>query len=320
MTNQKPEIIFLGTAGFAVPSLEALINFGYPVKAVVTAPDRPAGRGLKIKESEIKKTALSLKLPVFQPSNLNDREFAEKLRAIGADIFIVVAFRKLPEIIWKIPPMGTVNLHASLLPYYRGAAPVNHAIINGEKVTGVTTFLIDKDIDTGKILLQEKTEISDNENAGQLHDRLMKIGAGLVIKTVDALMAGTADPVTQERNAPGNGFPAAPKISREYCRIDWNMPAGRIYNFVRGLSPWPAAWTTLVTGGNRTGVKIFEVEKGEGRINLSPGSVVQDDAELIIGTGDGFVSVKSLQLEGRRRMAAGQFLQGFRITDDAVCI
>jgi len=310
----------MGTAGFAVPSLETLIDFGYPVKAVVTAPDRPAGRGLKIKEPEIKKVALSLKLPVFQPSNLNNREFAEDLRSVGADIFIVVAFRKLPEIIWRIPPMGTVNLHASLLPYYRGAAPVNHAIINGEKVTGVTTFLIDKDIDTGKILLQEKTEIGDSENAGQLHDRLMEIGAGLLIRTVDALMAGTVDPVSQERIAPGNEFPVAPKISREYCRIDWSMPAGRIYDFVRGLSPWPAAWTTLVTGGNRTGVKIFEVEKREGRINISPGSVVQNDAELTIGTGDGSVSVKYLQAEGRRRMTVGQFLQGFRITDDAVCI
>jgi methionyl-tRNA formyltransferase len=241
----KPGIIFMGTPEFAVPSLEILIRSGYPVRAVVTAADKPAGRGLLVRKPAVKIVAEGNGIPVLQPSNLKDDGFIAMLRDFSADLFVVVAFRMLPEKVWMMPPMGTVNLHASLLPSYRGAAPINHAIINGDKITGVTTFLIEKEIDKGKILMQEKTDIGDAETAGNLHDRLKLLGASLLLKTIVAMTEGSIDPVPQDEMHVRENLPLAPKISKKDCRIDWSANADRIYDFVRGFSPYPAAWTNL---------------------------------------------------------------------------
>ncbi len=314
MIYKTPEIVFMGTPSFAVPSLEALIENGYHISAVVTAPDRPSGRGLKISESEVKKAAVAKNIPVLQPSNLKDESFASDLRSYSAGLFVVIAFRMLPEKVWRIPPMGTINLHASLLPRYRGAAPINHAIINGEKVTGVTTFLIDREIDTGKILLQERTEIGDNETAGQLHDRLMKIGAGLLLKTVDKMTSGIITPVSQNDLMEGDDIPVAPKLTRSDCRIDWSLPSWKIHNFVRGLSPYPSAWTRLFSGGRKMDVKIFEIVALPDEHRYSPGEVVSLEGGLTVAAGKGIVIIKNLRPEGKKQMAAEEFIKGFRPT------
>ncbi len=312
MIGHKPGIIFMGTPSFAVPSLEILIEKGYPLLAVVTTPDKPSGRGLKVAGSEVKKAALARNIPVLQPSNLKDDHFAESLRAYQAGLFVVVAFRMLPKKIWSIPPMGTINLHASLLPLYRGAAPINHAIINGEKITGVTTFLIEKDIDTGNVLLQESTAIGDDETAGQLHNRLMKIGARLLLETVDGMTAGTINPVPQHTLGAGADLPVAPKLTRSDCRISWDQSAARIHDFVRGLSPYPGAWTVVDMRGRKSHLKIFSTEALSAEHSHKPGEMLQIDQTLAVAAGDGIIIVKCLQPEGRRRMAADEFIKGFR--------
>ena len=309
----------MGTPQFAVPSLEILLSAGYPVKAVVTAPDKPSGRGLKISEPAVKKSAVAAKIPVLQPVNLKDDAFVQKLRQLDADLFVVVAFRMLPEIVWSMPPLGTVNLHASLLPLYRGAAPINHAIINGEKVTGVTTFLIEKEIDTGKILLQEEIMISGEDTAGSLHDRLMEAGAGLLLKTVRGIAGGTIEPVSQDVVALPGDLPRAPKISKNDCRIDWNEPVERIFNFVRGLSPYPAAWTSLHFGDRTIKLKIFEVEKTAKYSDIPPGRVEILKDQFIIGAADGSVILNRIQAEGRKAMAGSEFIKGFRPESGAYC-
>jgi methionyl-tRNA formyltransferase len=313
---RKPSVVFMGTPQFAVPSLEILIRNGYPVKAVVTAADKPAGRGLKTREPAVKVAALAKNIPVLQPASLKDDEFVNLLRSFSADIFIVVAFRMLPEKVWSLPTLGTVNLHASLLPLYRGAAPINHAIINGEKITGVTTFLIEKEIDTGKILLREKTEIGDAESAGDLHDRLMYLGAELILKTVRAISENQIVPVPQLM---AGDVPVAPKLTKAGSRINWSDPVEKVYNFIRGLSPYPGAWTMLFSAGRSVNLKILETEKIAGTELPIPGKVVVKNEGMVISATDGYLLLKRVQAEGRKAMTGHEFLRGFRPGPDAFC-
>ncbi|MFN0013952.1 MAG: methionyl-tRNA formyltransferase [Saprospiraceae bacterium] len=298
-------IVFLGTPDFAVPVLEILLDNGYDIPAVVTAPDKPGGRqGLL--ESAVKKFAVSRGLRVLQPEKLKNPAFLEALRACRADLQVVVAFRMLPELVWDMPPAGTLNLHGSLLPKYRGAAPINWAIINGETETGLTTFLLRHEIDTGDILYQEKMPIGENETAGELHDRMMLHGARLVLRTVQALERGTAIPMPQ----PDAEATHAPKIFTETCRINFAQPVRWVHDFVRGLSPHPGAWMEL----DGKVLKIARTEKEEATHDLDPGSFVTDGkTHLKISALDGFVRVLELQLEGKRRMGVREFLNGHRL-------
>jgi methionyl-tRNA formyltransferase len=282
----------MGTPEFAVPSLNILVENGYEVVAVVTAPDKPGGRGLQLQPSDVKVAAEKHGLKVLQPTNLKSPEFIEELRSLDANLQVVVAFRMLPEIVWSMPSIGTFNLHASLLPQYRGAAPINWAIINGEKETGVTTFFLKHEIDTGSILFQEKEAILATDDAGSLYERLMNKGAALVLKTVKAIESGDYKPVPQNESVE---MKHAPKIFRETCQVDWNKKTVEIVNFVRGLSPYPGAWATI----NGKTYKIFKVSPGEGDIKMK--------------TGDGFISIDELQLEGKKRMKASEFLRGYKI-------
>ena len=305
----------MGTPEFAVASLDAILRAGYTVAGVVTAPDKPAGRGMQLTESAVKKYAVEKGLPVLQPEKLKDPAFDEALRALRADLQIVVAFRMLPEIVWNMPPMGTVNLHGSLLPQYRGAAPINWAVINGEKETGVTTFQLQQDIDTGSILLQDRFPISDTDTAGDVHDRMKVIGAELLVKTIGGLASGQLRSTPQENPA---GLKHAPKIFTETCRIDWNKPVGDVYNLIRGLSPFPAAFTLLE---GKT-LKIFKSEKESGTSGVAVGGVAMGGAPghfdtdgksyLRFAAADGFIRVTELQLEGKKKMPVGDFLRGYR--------
>jgi len=306
-------IIFMGTPDFAVPSLEKLVDSGFEVVTVITAPDKPAGRGLRLNESAIKKFALSKGLKILQPEKLKDPAFIEELRNLNADLQVVVAFRMLPEIVWNMPPMGTINVHGSLLPQYRGAAPINWAIINGEKETGVTTFKLRHEIDTGDILLQEKIEIGEAETAGQLHDRMKEIGAELLIQTITRLAGNILKETPQSTisNTSLNHLHLhhAPKISTETCEIKWEKSTGDIYNLIRGLSPQPAAFTFL----NGKKVRIFRAEKEITAIKESPGEIVSDHKSYLkFACGNGYISVKELQLEGKKKMNIENFLRGWR--------
>ena len=294
----------MGTPEFAVPSLEILAENNFNVVAVITAPDKPQGRGQKIVYSPVKESALRLNIPVLQPTNLKSPEFLEQLRALQADLQVVVAFRMLPEVVWSMPPLGTFNLHASLLPQYRGAAPINWAIINGEKETGVTTFFLTHDIDTGSIIFQENEPIHEDDNAGTLYERLMKRGALLVLKTVRAIQNG------QYKSTPQEGQPNkhAPKIFKETCEINWDQSSENIRNFIRGLSPYPAAWTTIQG-------KVFKIYTAsavsyrEG--NQKPGDWTTDNKNyLYFKAKDGWISVDELQPEGKKRMMIKDFLRG----------
>lgn len=309
----------MGTPRFAVSSLEKLIRNGFPVLAVVTAPDKASGRGMKMREPEVKIAAARYNIPVLQPPNLKDDKFAGDLRSLSADIFVVVAFRMLPEKIWSIPPVGTINLHASVLPYYRGAAPINHAIMNGERVTGVTTFFIEKDIDTGKVLLQKKIEIGEKETAGELHDRLMKTGADLLIETVDKISKGSIEPVSQESLVSEGDIPVAPKISRNDCRINWMTEAGRVHDFVRGLSPWPGAWTVMVRGEREILLKVLLVDKAPAGGFIEPGRMIAIGDEPAVGVSGGAVLLKLVKPEGKREMTGAEFLRGFRPGENVFC-
>jgi methionyl-tRNA formyltransferase len=302
----------MGTPEFAVESLKSLIENGYNVVGVVTAPDRPSGRGQQIHQSDVKKFAISCGLPVLQPEKLKDEHFLQELSSLNPDIQIVVAFRMLPEVVWKMPPMGTFNLHGSLLPYYRGAAPLNWAIINGDQETGVTTFLLKQEIDTGNILFQEKVAIGTDETIGELHDKLMAVGAKLVLKTVDALADGTVTPIPQSANAINSERLHAPKIYKENCKIDWTKPAVAINNLIRGLSPYPAAWTNFHRSGTETGVKIFKATTEQVSHQYQPGKIVSDNKKYLkIACADGFLNIQDLQLAGKKRMDTAAFLRGF---------
>jgi methionyl-tRNA formyltransferase len=310
-------IIFMGTPEFAVVTLESLLINGLNVVGVVTAPDKPSGRGRKLTRSAVKEYATDRHLPVLQPANLKDPVFIKELEAFKADVFIVVAFRMLPEAIWKIPPIGTINLHASLLPHYRGAAPINHAIINGESITGVTTFLIDDKIDTGNILLREETEIFPAENAGDLHDRLMKQGAGLVIKTLAGLVDKTLSPQPQSAFLkPGEPVKTAPKIYPGDCIVNWGKDPVSIHNLIRGLAPHPCARSYFITGKEKLLFKIFESQPEITVHNFDPGYIVSDGKNFIkIACRKGFIIIESLQAEGKKRMKTIEFLRGFNITN-----
>ena len=313
-------IVFMGTPEFAVESLNALIKAGNDVCAVVTVPDKPAGRGLLPRKSEVKKFAEVKGLPVLQPVKLKDENFISELRKFNADLFVVVAFKLLPEVIWQMPKKGTINLHASLLPDYRGAAPINWAIINGEKITGITTFFIEKEIDIGKIIHYEEVSINETDNAGVLHNLLMKKGAGLLVKTVNSIEKENYQPISQQQLiVPGKKLKTAPKITRNTCKINWKLKVNDIYNHIRGLSPYPAAWTFLEnksTGKNIT-IKIFSAEIIDGRHNSAFGEIISDGNNYMYITCDGgIISITELQSEGRKRMCIADFLRGFRRIDE----
>lgn len=315
MRHDPVRIVYMGTPEFAVAPLDALVKAGNRIVGVVTAPDKPSGRGKKLQSPAVKKYADEhLSCPVFQPEKLRDSEFVSSLRALEADLFMVVAFRMLPEVIWKLPSKGTVNLHASLLPQYRGAAPINRVIMNGEQETGVTTFLIDEEIDTGRILLREKTAIGRDETAGSLHDRLMVTGSELVVRTVDGLAQGTLQATEQSSfDIPADALKKAPKIYREDCRINWADQSRSIHNLVRGLSPYPGAFCYLGCGGDEElQVKIFETRPAETEAGRNAGSLHAGKQQLYVQTGDGALEVLTLQPAGKRKMTAADFLNGFQ--------
>ncbi|MDR1632509.1 MAG: methionyl-tRNA formyltransferase [Dysgonamonadaceae bacterium] len=309
-----PRIVFMGTPDFAVESLRALVEGGYNVAGVVTIPDKPVGKHQSVLQaSPVKEYALSQNLPLLQPEKLKDPDFLNQLQAWKADLQIVVAFRMLPEVVWNMPPSGTFNLHASLLPRYRGAAPINWAIINGEKETGVTTFFLTHEIDAGKIIFQERIPIEDTDNAEIIHDQLMRTGANLVIKTVDAIIRKEVHTVEQKALIANEEIlKPAPKIFRETCRIDWKKTTQEVYDFIRGLSPYPAAWTELQISQNELlSLKIFETEKIRKQHHLIPGSVVSDGKkQLDLATSDGFIRIKNLQQTGKKQMSVEDFLRG----------
>lgn len=310
-------IVFMGTPDFAVASLKILVENNYNVVGVVTMPDKPAGRGHQVQFSAVKQYALEQNLPLLQPEKLKDEAFLEQLRALKADVQVVVAFRMLPEVVWNMPPFGTFNLHASLLPQYRGAAPINWAIINGEKQTGATTFFLTHEIDTGKIILQQKLDIAPTDNAGIVHDKLMVMGAEMVRQTIDMLAAGKTDAVDQSQFITEElVLKAAPKIFKETCRINFEQTTEEIYNFVRGLSPYPAAWAEVVLPGQTEPValKVFETMVEKITHELESGTVMTDYKKYIkVAVCDGFVHLKLIQAPGKKRMTADELLRGIRI-------
>jgi methionyl-tRNA formyltransferase len=322
-------IVFMGTPEFAVASLDALVNAGCNIVGVITAPDKPAGRGLKLQESAVKKYAIEKGLKILQPEKLKNSQFLEELKTLNADLQIVVAFRMLPEVVWNMPPMGTINVHASLLPQYRGAAPINWAVINGEKESGVTTFKLKHEIDTGDILLQEKTQIGESETAGELHDKLKELGASVLVKTVQGLADGTLKEMPQTSMVNGQSaiedsnnssthsplpihhlqLKHAPKIFTETCKIDWKKPVNEIHNLIRGLSPFPGAFTYL----NEKLLKIYRSEKESKHPTVSQGQFETDGKTFLkFACTDGFIIVKELQMEGKKKMNIEDFLRGYK--------
>lgn len=311
MDAKKRRVVFMGTPEFAVSALESVLNAGYEVVGVVTVPDRQSGRGLKVCHSAVKEYAMAHNLHLMQPEKLRDEKFLEELKSLDADVFVVVAFRMLPEVVWSMPRMGTFNLHASLLPQYRGAAPINWAIINGEKKSGVTTFLLNDKIDEGKILMQRQIAIDDDETAGTLHDKLAEAGAELTVRTLDALFDGSIEARSQEQ--PERMMPA-PKIFKSDCAIDWHKGKNEIRNFVRGLCPYPSATTTMLNErGDEISLKIFEVSTEEGG-GGNVGEIITDQKSHIkISVNDGFVSIISLQMSGKKRLSVNEFLRGYNV-------
>ncbi len=307
MSEKELRIIFMGTPDFAVPSLEILIENNYNVVAVITAPDKPSGRGLRVQTSPVKDAALKFNLPILQPTALKDSSFIEELKNYNANLQIVVAFRMLPEAVWNMPEIGTFNLHASLLPQYRGAAPINWAIMNGEKETGCTTFFLQHEIDTGDILFAEKEIINEEDTFETLYDRLKIKGASLVLKTVQSIESKNYKPVPQQFSS---ALKNAPKIHKETCKIDWTKSAEEVRNFIRGLSPYPAAWTVL----NGKTLKIFKTKISSETNSKNPGEIVSDNKTFLhYTTGNGVLSILELQLEGKKRMAIEEFLRGNKI-------
>lgn len=311
-------IVFMGTPDFAVASLKALTDNDYHIVAVITAPDKPAGRGKKLSQPAVKKFALEHGLKVLQPPKLKNPAFLEELSALKADLQVVVAFRMLPEQVWNMPPMGTINLHASLLPQYRGAAPIHHAIINGEKETGLTTFLLQKEIDTGNILLQRKLEIGPEETVGELHDRMMVTGGQLLVETIEGLRKGEITPIDQQQLIkPGTILKPAPKIFKEDCRIEWNNDLDAVHNFIRGLSPFPCAFSELKSPKGETfHVKIFKASRDRDTGQLHPGTLLTDGKTFIkVAVIDGFIQLHEMQLAGKKRLKTEELLRGFTIED-----
>lgn len=300
------KVIFLGTPDFSVPSLDAILKAGFEVVAVVTAPDKPAGRGMKLQESAVKKFAVAHHIPVLQPVKLKDPTFIEELKSYNADIQVVIAFRMLPEMVWNMPPKGTVNLHASLLPDYRGAAPINWAIINGETETGVSTFLLKHEIDTGDLILSEKVTIPTSMNAGQLHDKLMQVGASVIVNSLKAIESDNYKPIPQGDSS----NKTAPKIFTQDCVLNWNNKSLDLYNKIRGLSPYPGAITTL----NSKIFKVYAADYSLEESNLKPGEVVSDNKQFLkFKTLDGFIYTTEIQLEGKKRMSIIDFLKGNKL-------
>ncbi len=318
MKKEDLRIVYMGTPDFAVESLRCLVEGGYNVVGVITMPDKPAGRGHKLQFSPVKQYALEHSLPLLQPEKLKDEAFVEALREWKADLQIVVAFRMLPEVVWNMPRLGTFNLHASLLPQYRGAAPINWAVINGDTETGITTFFLRHEIDTGEVIQQVRIPIADTDDVGIVHDKLMMLGGKLVTETVDAILNDAVKPIPQEEMAVVGELRPAPKIFKDTCRIDWNQPVKRIYDFIRGLSPYPAAWSELVQPDGETVVmKIFETEKIIQSHQLTPGTLLTDGKTYIhVAAADGIIGICALQLPGKKRLKTDELLRGFRLTEE----
>ncbi|MDD6005999.1 MAG: methionyl-tRNA formyltransferase [Bacteroidales bacterium] len=319
MNKESLRIVFLGTPEFAVESLDALVSGGYNIVGVVTMPDKIGGRGHKVIESPVKQYAVAHGLKLMQPANLKEPEFVEELRSLNADLQIVIAFRMLPEIVWSMPPMGTFNLHASLLPKYRGAAPINRAVMNGETETGVTTFFLKHEIDTGDIIQQVAVPIEIDDDVEAVYDRLMHLGASLVLETVEAILAGTVKPIEQEKLLTTGEEPTpAPKIFKEDCRIDWTKTSWEVYNHIRGLSPYPAAWSAFVDAkGTEYQFKVFKTSHPEKFQSspVAPGTIEYTKHTIKIACADGFIEILSLQLAGKKRMSSDEFLRGFNLED-----
>lgn len=315
LTLTGKRIVFMGTPEFAVASLDALRKAGFTIVAVVTAPDKPAGRGMKLTQSAVKQYAVTHNIPVLQPEKLRDPAFLEQLRAFKADLQVVVAFRMLPEVVWNMPPLGSVNLHGSLLPQYRGAAPINWAVINGEKETGVTTFQLQHEIDTGNILLQQSFPVGEDETAGEVHDRMKEIGADVLVQTVRGLLKGELKAVSQDSVAarlPESELRHAPKLFTDTCRIDFTKTTREIHNLVRGLSPFPGAFTQL----HGKTLKIYRSQPESATPVHTPGTALSDGKNwLKFATADGYLLVKELQLEGKKKMDTGDFLRGYHWPD-----
>ena len=320
MTKEELRIIYIGTPDFAVETLRLLVERGYNVVAVVTMPDKPAGRGHKIQFSPVKQYALSVGLPVLQPERLKDEAFIEELRSYNAHLQIVVAFRMLPQVVWDMPPMGTFNLHASLLPQYRGAAPLNWAIMNGDKETGITTFFLTHEIDTGRVIQRRSIPIADTDNVGIIHDRLMEMGAEMVCETVDNIIADKVVAIAQEELMTDEPLRPAPKIFKDTCHLDFARKVEDLYNQVRGLSPYPAAWCEFVSPeGEAVGVKVFEAARHICEHCNTPGTIRTDGKKVIeIACEGGYLQILSLQLAGKKRLTAEELLRGFRLTNDYI--
>ncbi len=315
MKKEDLRIVYMGTPDFAVESLQALVEGGYNIVGVITMPDKPMGRhGSVLQSSPVKKYAESQGIPVLQPEKLKDETFLEELRALKADLQIVVAFRMLPEIVWNMPPLGTFNLHGSLLPQYRGAAPINWAVMNGDTETGVTTFFLTHAIDTGKIIRQQSLPIAETDDVGIVHDAMMKLGASLVTETVDLILEGKAEAVPQEHFYQNESeLRPAPKIFKETCHINWHQPVKKIYDFIRGLSPYPAAWTELVADETRMVLKIYQAEKRTETVKEPVGTILTDLKSYVdIAAPDGYIRLKSIQLAGKKRMDIVSFVNGFK--------
>jgi methionyl-tRNA formyltransferase len=307
-------IVFMGTPEFAVTTLKHIIEANYKVVGVITAPDRPAGRGRKLQQSAVKEFAVSKNLPILQPTNLKSPEFLNELESLKPNLQVVVAFRMLPKVVWQLPEYGTFNLHASLLPQYRGAAPINWAIINGETITGASTFFIDEKIDTGAMILQKETPIEANDNVGSLHDRLMVLGAELVVDTLALIKEDKVQTTIQEES---ETLKEAPKLTKDNTRIDWSLSLNHIYNFIRGLNPYPAAWTIIKNGDIEIKAKLFDVEVLQEPHNNEIGEVVQENNKLKIAVRDGFLLVNEIQLPGKRKMKTKELLNGYQFEIDA---
>ena len=322
MTKDELRIVFFGTPEFAVESLDTLVNNGFNVVAAVTMPDKAAGRGQKISQSDVKKYAVAHGIPVLQPEKLKNPEFLEDLRSFDAHLFIIIAFRMLPEAVWAMPPLGTFNLHAALLPRYRGAAPINRAVMNGDTETGVTTFFLDHNIDTGDIISRERIEIGPDETAGSVHDRLMTLGAALTLDTVRHIIAGDLHTTPQSELIGDEQPTPAPKIFKEDCLIDWNKTSAEIHNPVRGLSPYPAAWSKLSTGSSNdnfeTTIKIIatKISADSSAPALASGELALSAKHAFAGTADGAIELVTVQQAGKRPMPAADWLRGLRPTQD----
>ena len=322
MNKSDLKIVFLGTPEFAVCSLDKICKAGFNVVAVVTMPDKPAGRGHHIYQSPVKEYALEHNLPVLQPVNLKDEAFVETLKSYNADLFVVIAFRMLPRVVWEMPRFGTFNLHASLLPNYRGAAPINWAVINGEKKTGVTTFFLKHEIDTGDIISQEAIDIADDENVGSVHDRLMELGADLTLETLDKIVTGTLKTIPQSSLIKDGEEPkSAPKIFKETCKVNFNKPVKDVYNLIRGLSPYPAAFIEFADDFNvePRQMKIFRAEIVPANNAFIPGRIHIDNNSLFIDAQDGTLELKEIQIQGKKKMAVADFLRGAKLQNPHLC-